>query len=296
MGNLPKRIILSRKGVDAKAGGFPSLIVNDKLLSIPIPEPEFDHDTKYSDIRLPADFCGFSNMGALIEAITKRRKNPLPQERLVHLDPDIRYELVPESRRATWRAAFGQSGVPDVDLKDVEERDLFLFFGWFDHAEVKNAGIKLLGRDQHVLWGWLEVGKVDRDVAIDGAGHVHQNPRKESTHMNEPNSLYYASDTLSFRPATRGYGVFVSYDQKLRLTHPACRQGCRSLWRLPSFFEGGLTGIGKEAPWTLEGNHTVVQAVGQHQEYVFELSRETCIRAEEWLHGLFDLTGKSAKA
>jgi len=293
--DLPKRIILSRKGTDGGAGGFPSLIVDDKLLSIPIPEPEFEHDRKYADVLLPTGpwRSSFANFGGLVEKISQRRKSPVCKGTTVHLDPDIRRSLLPEAKRGKWRAAFGQCCVADGELKLVEEGDLFLFFGWFNKACIDDATVTPLKKedrkDQHVIWGWLQVGDVRRNVlpSLDPS-HVHEYPRKgDQRHKGNNNSIYYASEYLSFRPAIRGHGVFTDYEERLCLTHPACRQGCRSLWRLPYFFAGALTGIGND-PWITNGDSSTVQAVGQHQEYLFEVPERPKIRegVRNWLTSL----------
>ena len=83
---LPKRIILSRKGVDTSAGRFPSLILNDRLLSIPIPESEYDHSKRYRDVPLPAGpWQQYRNFEVLLKSLPRIAANQ-SSTKLVHLE------------------------------------------------------------------------------------------------------------------------------------------------------------------------------------------------------------------
>jgi hypothetical protein len=116
--------------------------------------------------------------------------------------------------------------------------------------------------------------------------HPHEYPRGNGgPHAGNHNSLYEALPQLTFAENVAGCGAFMSWNNVLRLTHPACRQGCRSLWRLPRFFYQHLNGIGLEAPWTRDDEFAVVQVVGQRQEYIFEVPEDEAGRAEieDWL-------------
>jgi len=144
-------------------------------------------------------------------------------------------------------------------------------------------------------WGWLQLGKPPDRIAdriereVSGGDHPHFAPlRNAHKHKGNRNSVYEAGEGLSFRPKTSGAGVF-GYGPSLRLTHPACRLGCRSLWRLPRFFHQRLRPLPREV-WCDEGRFTCVQAAGQNQEYVFERPADGSLdkEIENWLDCLFE--------
>jgi hypothetical protein len=283
---LPRRIILSRKGVDASAGGFPSLICDGRLLNIPIPEDHFHHDVMYGQLPLPpGPWETFATFGGLVSHLTRGRINGATP---VHLDPDVRPQLHPVGKRC--RSALGQCCSFDAELESVGEGDLFLFFGWFAESTVADNAVRISPRHEHTLWGWLQTDRPIRGLAPrDQPSHPHEHAKRiEARHTGGRNSLYPALDHLTFLESIPGCGAFPLWTNRLRLTHPACRQGCRSLWRLPSFFHQRLGGIGQDAVWTRDADFTVVQAVGQHQEYVLEVPGDAATRQQiaTWLQSL----------
>ena len=147
----------------------------------------------------------------------------------------------------------------NAPLEEIETGDLFLFFGWFVEASWNGPGIVCTSEASfHALWGWLRVGSTERFVEPNTASHhPHYKPMlKGSKHQKQRNSVYSGDS-----------GLF-QYSASVRMTHPACRHGCRSLWRLPKLFHQRLSSLPATA-WVEEGNFTTVQSVGQHQEYVF---------------------------
>lgn len=284
---LPRRIILSRKGADASAGGFPSLICDGRLLNIPIPEEEFDHRVTYERLPLPpGPWAAFGNFGNLVDHLSRGR---LRADCRVHRDPDIRPELHANGREC--RRTLGQCCRPDAELACVEKGDLFLFFGWFVRARITEQTVRR-GEEEHTIWGWLQADMPIRLAPHQAPTHPHEYPRLQRfngrPHAGNRNSLYPALGQLTFRENVAGCGVFSNWREALRLTHPACRQGCRSLWRLPSFLYQQLRGIGPDARWTRDGEFAVVQAVGRHQEYVFQVPEDEAAQQEieAWLETL----------
>ncbi len=141
---LPKRIILSRKGVDSSAGGFPSLICDGQLLNIPIPEDHFLHDLTYGQLPLPSGpWEVFNTFGALVDQLAHGRIHAATP---VHLDPDVRPHLHPAGRQC--RPALGQCCSFDAELEPVEKGDLFLFFGWFAESTIANNIIRVSTRHE----------------------------------------------------------------------------------------------------------------------------------------------------
>jgi hypothetical protein len=288
---LPRRIILSRKGVDERAGGFPSVICDGRLLSIPIPETEFAHSLTYEGVRLPpGPWEGFGNFGELVNQLNSPRREPVRSTRHVHLDPDIRPDLHGDA--AQCRSTLGQCCRADAQLRGVGKQDLFLFFGWFSEHRITGTTIERLRRDEHTIWGWLQTDQPTRNVSPQASpSHAHEHRRlSQDAHAGGHNSLYPALRHLTFLPDVAGCGAFSRWSARLRLTHPACRQGCRSLWRLPSFFFERLSGVGGAATWVREGDSAVVQIVGQQQEYILEVPQDPLAQEQirSWLQSLWE--------
>src|SRR5271154_1441325 len=104
--NLPRRIILSRKGVDDTAGGFASpILYGNQPFSLPIP----DCGTRiaYADMRFPD---GSSGVGELVRDLSGKDF----ADREVHLDPDLRGSSV---SRSAFQPAFGQCGNEQTHLE-----------------------------------------------------------------------------------------------------------------------------------------------------------------------------------
>lgn len=283
---LPGRIILSRKGVDAGEGGFPSLIWDGRLLNIPIPERHFEHPLTYGQLPVPpGPWQAFGTLGELVRLLSAGRLTP---ESRVHRDPDIRLDLHGDA--AQCRKALGQCCAADALLARVEKGDLFLFFGWFARAKVTDGNVRPLQPEEHTIWGWLQTDQPRRHLMPEQQpSHPHEYPLRDGVaHAGNHNSLYRALNELTFLPNIPGCGLFSNWSETLRLTHPACRQGCRSLWKLPSFFSHSLSGLGPGAVWTNEGSCTVVQVVGQYQEYVYEVPDDDAEQEQiaAWLQSL----------
>ena len=131
-----KRLILSRKGFDAKAGGVASPILRDgRIYSLPIPQ-DYPSSVKYRDL----NFDGISG-----DALLKEASASISPDSFCHLDPLLNKEI----------GIFGQASSSQTELKNkgVSPGDLFLFFGWFKDFFNK-------GSDLHHLFGWLQIEKV----------------------------------------------------------------------------------------------------------------------------------------
>lgn len=275
--SLPNRIVLSRKGCDEAYGKRPSFIIDGEMLSVPIPESHFVGGSTYSELRLPQRLRknGRNTFADLINSIPVGRRGVLQPSTHAHLDPDIRGDVRCEPLPKSWKPRFGQCCSADAALRSITTGDLFIFFGWHVHAEWGSEVAFSPNKSFHSIWGWLVVGEApvrfsdQNQRGLRGLDHPHFAPLREGCkHRGNRNWFYEAAKTLSFDPKTPGAGVF-RYMPALGLTHPACRLGCRSLWRLPRFFHGQLKPFPTEA-WCEDGNFTCVQAAGQNQEYVFE--------------------------
>ena len=297
---VPPRIVLSRKGSDAAWGGRPSLRVGDELISLPIPEGVrrsrlgAGMGLRYGD--LPAH----SRVGAFHGHL----KNTSAED-LVHLDPDLRPALRGNrhTHMETPPGLFGQVGAAarHLDHQGVGPGTLFLFFGWFREVVELEGKWRRAGRDEHTVWGWLEVGAVH---PVNTAEHAAAMPwaqhHPHAAHWQRYdvlNRIYRSTERLSFAPALPGAGVF-RYKPALSLTRPCDPAATRRQWCLPSFFRSaGLTYNQKaaarnvsEGPCRRSRMHLDSAPIGQ--EFVTPAGRR--FRAQEraavarWLEDLFE--------
>jgi hypothetical protein len=285
------KIILSRKGFDAANGGGPSPIFPDgRLLSLPIPSSS--SPTRFSDCR-----WGEHTIGDLVESLSGGR---IPRDAPAHLDPDLDPGARP--RAPGWRAAFGQTGAAQSHLAKhaIGPGDLFLFFGWFKAAEATADGawqFKSDAPNQHVLFGWLQVG----DVLPVGRQTTHYAQTypwlRDHPHLcgqwDAANTVYLATDTLIVFgqdvAGRAGAGVFSSVSQARTLTDRD--QPLRSRWRLPSWLfqtEGSLSLSyhDKDDRWSrAPDGSTRLDSVARGQEFVLTTDRRDEVSV--WLSEIF---------
>ena len=276
------KLILSRKGFDSTNGGCPSPILDGKLCSLPIPDA--GAPTTYSKI---SPLSGTS-IAKIVEDLTRGR---VRRGDCAHLDPDLRRDAI--ARTAGWRPIFGQAGAAQSHLArhKIECGDLFLFFGCFRQAE-QVAGTFRFVRDApklHVIFGWLQVGRVARannDLTAEipwANGHPHLAAPERYTN----NTLYFASHRVSsIGLATSGAGTFDRIRPELILTKTD--SNC-SVWQLPRWFapcgRPALSYHSKAARWTDCETSTRLQSVGRGQEFVLDV--EQYPEARGWLRSIF---------
>ncbi|MBR1760698.1 MAG: hypothetical protein IJ812_04860 [Schwartzia sp.] len=244
------KAILSRKGMDSKAGKMPSPILPDgTLLSLPIPDRA--SLTGYGDL-----FYREQSLQKIISQLNPRfdfAKNPT-----CHLDPDIYSEIT--NRPSDWKPAFGQWGVSaaHLDRLNVDIGDVFLFYGMFQQTEwQKNGGLAYVKASPvwHIIYGYMQIGEILRDekkIKELYSWHPH------SRYNDSPNNRLYL-------PAK--YGTF-RYAEPLVLTQSGQRS--RRVWKLPPFFaEKGISisWQGKNAPVMKDG-FSVLNSAARGQEFV----------------------------
>ena len=295
---LPRRIVLSRKGSDAAWGGRSSLRVGTELISLPIPES--------SSRAAAAEATGVGvRYGELPEhpsvgALHRHLRN-MADDRYVHLDPDLR----PELRSAAGRAKatrneriFGQVGAAERHLRNQEvgPGDLFLFFGWFREAEQRGDLWKRVGPEEHCVWGWLQIGEshlvTDRATAEEMPWAAHHPHVAHWARYGANNRVYRARERLSFAPELPGAGVF-RWHPGLTLTQRCAGAVTRREWCLPGLVRRtGLTYNqldGPRCPATRTRVHLSSAVIGQ--EFVmpaqrpFRRSERAAVGA--WLSTLF---------
>jgi hypothetical protein len=157
------KIILSRKGFDSSYGGYPSpMLPNGKLISLPVPDP--NDSNNYSDLKLDDKQTYFDLMRKLNPKIKLHGKwHELTKDTKCHLDPDIYTRII--KRRKNWKPCFGQMNAAQTHLsnQEVEENDLFLFFGWFKQTEKDKDGelrFKENAPDLHIIFGYFQIGQI----------------------------------------------------------------------------------------------------------------------------------------
>jgi hypothetical protein len=220
MKNIPKRIILSRKGFDSSAGGFASPIFPDgRMSSLPIPE-----NAKYPDVTLRFnDLGGSGDQDAGISSIIDRLPRTFDVRSKLHLDPDIRPALRPRNGGDPL-GYFGQEGRAMTELQkhgvcDPTNKSLFLFYGWFKGVRVEDDGRlryetatprELRTHNQHVIWGWLQVEDAPRLIPKEelrqDLTHIDYHPHIEARVSRE--NITTPMSTSALRPC-RFCGVMV---------------------------------------------------------------------------------------
>jgi hypothetical protein len=276
------RLILSRKGFDSSSGGCPSPIFPDgSMIALPIPDKR--SPTRYLDLVWRG-----RNLGELVATLTKGRQRP---DFRAHLDPDLRKDILP--RGPGWRAALGQHGIAQGHLRKqgVRAGDLFLFWGLLRAVD---NGLRWVGRLEHHIWGWMQVGDVvPVDDVVRGGGEEWRwaSPHPHLAFPPDPaNTLYVASKNLSFPGVTtgsrRGHGTFEAVAASRRLTAPGA--GSPLDWSLPAGFlprgRPPLTHHHDPARWSTYRGRALLRAASRGQEFILDL--ELYPDVLEWVAGI----------
>lgn len=260
-------IILSRKGFDSTYGGYPSPILpDDRLISLPIPSKDIE---KYSDLKFNNDKSYYDLMKELNLKIKYDKSwHELTKDTHCHLDPDIYADVSERSKE--WTPCFGQMDKAQSHLlnEGVKENDLFLFFGWFKRTILKNSILQFdkSALDLHIIFGYLQVGKilqVNNQIKIPEWMKSHPHARDEDRRKNATNTIYIATDNLTWNDKSSGAGVF-KYSRDLILTKNGLS---RSKWSLPDFFRSVKISRHSEKSWKQEG---YFKSVDIGQEFIVE--------------------------
>ena len=145
-----------------------------------------------------------------------------------------------------------------------------LFWGSFQPVDDE---LRKLGRPEHHVWGWLQVGDVAPVDDVVRSGGSEWRWAQAHPHLAFPpdptNTLYVANKALSLPGvdvgAIRGFGVFEFASDKRRLTAQGAKNA--SEWSLPSgFLPSGrppLTYHGSLDRWTLKGQRAHLSVVAK---------------------------------
>lgn len=266
------KIVLSRKGFDSSAGGCASPIVDGRLVSLPIPDP--DSCITYAQVRHEA-------IGALDQVVTDLTRGRVGGKHGAHLDPDL--DHMATTRLRGWRPVFGQVDAAQSHLAShgIGKDDLFLMFGWFREAEKVRGRYRFTpgAPNVHMLYGWFQIGEV---FELGSAPQKRHFPKWAHYHPHfygkrgRNNVIYVASDRLRLNDVdTRmfGAGRFPVHAPQLQLTAPASHK--RSLWKMPAWFNptrhhAPLSYHYDRKRWTRRAGGYLLQSAGRGQEFVFD--------------------------
>lgn len=298
-------VVLSRKGIDSKAGGSYSPFDPQTgvylVLPIPMDEEECDisNTVKYGAINirrgyLPGIQAG--NLASLMQAMGKRPRIKRAESNYAHLDPWL--------GRCPWLAedsnhsvgAFGQVGTAQAHLhnRNVNEGSLFLFFSRFTpiperrNLIVPSFGPEHLGKGLYFIYGWLKVRRVIQQYeAIDDvrilSHHPHATKRyfQKYAHKEGAKNTIYMADRFLFNDGSGfpGCGYFRRLNKHLLLTATASAQEpsnwIASRWSLPGFFSDRRPSFLQRRPWSMcRDGSCLVETSGQWQEAVFAGGQE----------------------
>ncbi|MFC1513456.1 hypothetical protein ACFL5P_00430 [candidate division KSB1 bacterium] len=231
---MSMKVILSRKGFDSSAGGYPSPILpNGTLLSIPIPAK---NRIKYSELKTVLNLSYFDVMSQIYPNMKINGKTrPLDTKFECHRDPDLDVSAYP--REKGWQPLFGQTGaaLSHLNNQNIQVGDIFLFYGLFRKVIVNNNQLQFdkHARPIHVIFGYLQVGmihKIDSDFKALKWMQYHPHILNKSKRKNSV--IFEAAKDYSTDEHRPRAGVF-KYHDSLVLTKNGCSP---SQWELPEFF------------------------------------------------------------
>ena len=271
-----RKLILSRKGFDATAGGHPSPILpGGQLLSLPIPET--GTGARYAQLRTRwgARYADTMARAGITTITAGGLRQPVTAATEAHLDPDL--ERSTRRRPQGWRAAFGQAGAAQTILAQagVGADDLFLFFGWFRPTPDAAADLGIDPRRHlHVLWGWLRVGEV---IAVDAGTRLpHHRDHPHVVHPERTNNTLYAAADEAV-PRIAGAGTF-AYHPDLVLTAPDATG--RADWLLPACLHPAATTVlARHATRFAHPTHGTVRFDARYQWQEFVADATPAVRA-----------------
>jgi Nucleotide modification associated domain 3 len=211
------KVILSRKGFDSKYGGGCSPILpNGDMLSIPIPTNEREEGISYSEIRY-----GDKTYLRLMEEL----EICIPEHKKCHFDPDLIRGAY--KRKENWTGIFGQQGsaLSHLQNQNIEEGDIFLFFGSFRSTHYSHKLRFERDYERHIIFGYLIIGKI-LDPQFEQNSIFREHPHFQNNDIYTPlNRVYIANSDADF-------GVF-KYRNDLVLTKKGFP---KSIWELPMIF------------------------------------------------------------
>jgi hypothetical protein len=300
------KIILSRKGFDAKYGGVASPIFpNGRIRSLPIPGSS--DNIRYDNLKFDLTKVGYGSkdIGTLVEELTykpRKGKSGIKRTAFCHLDPDlIRTDL---HRGAGWLPMYGQSNAAATHLLNshVGVGDLFLFFGWFHRVHETDGCFSFDPErlDVHLLFGWLQIGEIWCEFSEQSSPtwaryHPHIAGRADKhKNLNRPTDAVFIANRWLDLPGLRmrrpGGGVFRKYHPDLCLTELPRTRGH---WELPSWMypsperEPSMTYNVDRRKWNKNKAHSFLHSADIGQEFILDCAGIPEAKVNKWLTRLF---------
>ena len=281
------KVILSRKSMDSKYGGIPSPIFqteNGHKKFYPLPIPFEQSDVEYSDLNL---FDNFS-VWDFIKDVSPNYKHL----KTCHLDPDLRENYLP-NRPKNWQRSFGQVGNSQSHLKrnNVTKGDIFLFYGWFKFAELKNGKFSYKKSEKypngfHAIYGYLQVDEIYKPNTDSIPEWLLQHAHvinKGSGYFEPSNNSVYTSKMLIDYPKdqfNKNGSICFTFSDDLILTKPGKK---RTVWELSSILHpdnGVNLTYNPKNKWSKNGEKAILNAAGIGQEFVFTTDPKEAV--EKW--------------
>ena len=236
--------------------------LDGSMYSIPVPGEDDSITVTYGDLCHEVGGT-LVNIGKVVEDLTRTRGQPprWTRDDFTYVSPDIRDPVQSTFDEQPGLVLAG--GVQGGHLRNqgVDKDDVFLFFGLFRRVEEVSGRWQFVSRapEQHVLFGWLQVGTIHREDGENGQG-----------------GCYVARDRLALGSdiAGRGYGVFEYLDERLLLSQAGANP---SRWRLPRWFypEPPKVPLTYHPPqlWHRDQRYAYVQRRGPGQEFVMDVQQ-----------------------
>lgn len=258
------KVILSRKGFDSAAGGIPSPILGDQLISLPIPKAYSGDD--YRELKFHYQKQEFS-YAQLLKDLNVTFFNEC------HLDPDLIRGV--KKRDGVWCPALGQAGNAAAELREVQPGDFFIFFGNFRQAERINGKFQFVkgSKEMHVIWGYLKVQEIYSKAQIQ-KGAVTENVKyhphfRDADFTEQSHNFIFASDIDNSR-------VF-PFSEQLILSDISQKSYKKSFWKAIPFLEPQSKRIKKVKSGLWNSG-------GRGQEFVCEIKNSQ--KFDQWFSNL----------
>jgi len=274
------KVILSRKGLDSGVANKPSPIIED--IPIPLPIPAEKSKIHYSEM-MSANGISYEKAITDLGIQLKYGKAWTTQPKTGHLDPDLNYGCL--HRMNGWRPAFGQIAAAQTHLENsngVTKGDLFLFFGWFEYAQILNGKMSYIPTEKngfHAIFGYMEIDAIYKVRKKEDLATVpqwlHSHPHcifhEEPQDKEDNNTIYVGTEKLSWNSSLPGAGMLKAGELG-RLSKPGLT---RSKWQLKReiFFDANIS-YHSQKSW----KEDYFQTAARGQEFVIQDNA----KVQEW--------------
>jgi len=292
------KLILSRKGFDSQYGGIPSPIIDNHLISLPIPNDSNDCCCNVAN-SIPLDGIFYDNM-SLRQIWDDLSPNAVKSE-YCHYDPVLKHNLVANGvAPSACDIADVQGDQPSNNGdREINEGDLFVFFDTFRAAERKADGgiqYKEGSKAAYMLFGFLQIGKI---VEGEDIAKYASYPHSSADRFGYNNRMYIASKELVFngRKITTSSGKVIPGAGTFDFSEDLLLKKCdgvadlyipKSTWDVEDYFKNIKVSYHSYKSSKSDSAQKAFQTVAKGQEFVLyeDSSRangaETFQKVIEW--------------